>query len=430
MLKIRIMNRCKTIITLIVLSLITVPTVAQIVDLKGKVKNEMENRKETKVDEGIDKGFDKIENGIGNLLKKKKVAKSESTENNKKNMDKEDSTQPISLKGYTKYDFIPGDKILYFEDFTQDAIGDFPALWTTNGGGEVKTVNLAPGHWFHMNKVDAIYCYTKQIAFSQNFIMEFDVIPDVEDDSHFGYSLGFYEDPENVELTTDIYPGKKGVNITFEDGDWLTKGYDNSLDVGGWLEAQSSTNPVVMKQVNHIIIWVQNRRLRIYHQGSKVLDMPTNIHAGTKFNRLRFSGWSAAGTPYITNLKITTAAPDTRSKLITEGKLVSYGINFDVNKDIVRPESYGTISDIAKVLKENPTVNIRIVGHTDNDGSDFQNLDLSKRRAASVKNVLTSEFGIDSSRIETDGKGETEPLASNTTTENKAKNRRVEFIKL
>lgn len=425
------MNKYKVIIPAVMLLLITVSAVAQTVDVKEKVKDEMENRKESKVDEGIDKGLDKIENGIGSLLKKKKkVVKNESTENNSKNMDKEDSTQPLSLKSYTKYDFIPGDKILYFEDFAQDAIGDFPALWTTNGGGEVKTVNLAPGHWFHMNKVDAIYCYTKQIAFPQNFIMEFDVIPDVEDDSHFGYSLNFYEDPENVELTTDIYPGKKGVNIAFEAGDWLTKGYDNSLDVGGWLEGQSSTNPVVMKQVNHVIIWVQNRRLRIYHQGAKVLDMPTNIHAETKFNRLRFSGWSAAGTPYITNLKITTAAPDTRSKLITEGKLISYGIYFDVNKDIVKPESYGTISDIAKVLKENPTVNIRIVGHTDNDGNDTANLDLSKRRAASVKNSLVSQFGIDGSRIQTDGKGENEPIASNTTSENKAKNRRVEFIKL
>jgi len=278
--------------------------------------------------------------------------------------------------------------------------------------------------------VDAIYCYTKQIVFPQNFIMEFDMIPDVEDDSDFDYSLSFYEDPENVELTTDIYPGKKGVNITFEAGDWLTKGYDNSLDVGGWLEGQSSTNPVVMKQVNHVIIWVQNRRLRIYHLGAKVLDMPTNLHIDSKFNRLHFSGWSCHGTPYITNLKITTAAPDTRSKLITEGKLISYGIYFDVNKDIVKPESYGTISDIAKVLKENPTVNIRIVGHTDNDGSDFQNLDLSKRRAVSVKNSLVSQFAIDGSRIQTDGKGENEPIASNTTSENKAQNRRVEFIKL
>ena len=235
--------------------------------------------------------------------------------------------------------------------------------------------------------------------------------------------------PDNVELTDAIYPGKKGVNITLQEEDWLTKGYDNTLD-GNWNEGQSSTNLVVVKKINHVIIWVQNRRLRIYHQGAKVLDMPTNIHAGTKFNRLRFSGWGNQSIPYITNLKITTAAPDTRSKLLTEGKLVSYGIYFDVNKDVVKPESYGTLNDIAKVLKENPTVNIKIIGHTDSDGNDVANLDLSKHRATSVKNTLVSQFGIDGNRIQTDGKGETESITPNTTSEGKAKNRRVEFIKL
>lgn len=413
-------------------------------NIKDKLKDKSANRAETRVDEGIDKGIDKIEEGVGKLFKKKKANAEENNEEeqnsakdeSEKGNDSTDLTDDMSAQGsqmfksFTKYDFVPGDKILYFEDFSQDAIGDFPTLWTTNGGGEVKTTNIAPGHWFHMNKEDAVYCYTKQIVFPQNFIMEFDVIPDVEDDSHFGYSLGFYEDPDNVELTDDIYPGKKGLGITFEEGAWLTKGYDNSLDVGGWLEGQSSTNPVVMKKVNHVIVWVQNRRLRIYHLGAKVLDMPTNIHAGTKFNRLRFSGWSNHGAPYVTNLKVTTAAPDTRSKLITEGKLVSYGIYFDVNKDVVKPESFGTLNDIAKTLKENPTVRIKIVGHTDADGADAANLDLSKRRGASVKNELVKTFGIEASRIESDGMGETKPIAPNDTPANKALNRRVEFIKI
>jgi len=119
-----------------------------------------------------------------------------------------------------------------------------------------------------------------------------------------------------------------------------------------------------------------------------------------------------------------------RSKLITEGKLVSYGIYFDVNKDVVKSESYGTLKEIAKVLTDNPDIKIKIVGYTDSDGDDKYNLDLSKRRAAAVKNVLVSEFGIDASRIETDGKGETEPVAKNDSVINKALNRRVEFIKI
>ena len=398
---------------------------------RNRVKEKIEQRIEEKTDEAVDKGLDKTEDAIKKSGKKvKKQTTTTDTNQTTEESDEETNgakTNKTKMESYTKYDFIPGDKVLYFEDFSQDAIGDFPALWTTNSGGEVKTVNIASGNWFHMNKEDAVYCYTKQILFPENFIMEFDIIPD--GDFANGYSLTFYEDPGNTELTDDLYPGTKGVHISFEEGRWYTKGYNNSMDVGGWIEGESTTNPVVLNQVNHVIVWVQNRRLRIYHQGAKAFDMPTNIHAGTKFNRLRFSGWSTHSTPYVSNIKVTTAAPDTRSKLITEGKLVSYGIYFDVNKDVVKPESFGTLNDIAKVLKENPTVRIKIVGHTDADGADAVNLDLSKRRGASVKNELVKTFGIDASRIESDGMGETKPIAPNDTPANKALNRRVEFVK-
>lgn len=162
----------------------------------------------------------------------------------------------------------------------------------------------------------------------------------------------------------------------------------------------------------------------------KAMDVPTNIYAHTKFNKFLFSGWDRASWPLLTNLKITTASPDTRSKLITEGRLTTYGITFDVNKADIKPESRGTLNDIATVLKENPAVRVKIIGHTDSDGDDALNLDLSRRRAESVKNELASKFGIDATRIEADGAGESKPVAPNDTPVNKAMNRRVEFIKL
>ena len=88
------------------------------------------------------------------------------------------------------------------------------------------------------------------------------------------------------------------------------------------------------------------------------------------------------------------------------------------------------MKSIADVLKENPDVRIKIVGHTDSDGDNAKNLDLSQRRAKSVMNELDKVFGIDASRMETDGMGETKPIAPNDTPSNKALNRRVEFVKL
>ncbi|MGZ8517642.1 MAG: OmpA family protein, partial [Chitinophagaceae bacterium] len=121
--------------------------------------------------------------------------------------------------------------------------------------------------------------------------------------------------------------------------------------------------------------------------------------------------------------------PDMRNKLLTEGKIVSYGIYFDVNKDVVKAESYGSLKEIASILNEVPDVRILVVGHTDADGTEASNLDLSKRRAAAVKAELIKTFGIDASRIQTDGKGESQAVASNDSPSNKALNRRVEFIK-
>jgi outer membrane protein OmpA-like peptidoglycan-associated protein len=81
-------------------------------------------------------------------------------------------------------------------------------------------------------------------------------------------------------------------------------------------------------------------------------------------------------------------------------------------------------------MKEFTDLKVKIIGHTDADGNDPANLDLSKRRAAAVKVSLAKDFGIDESRMETDGKGESEPIDKNDTPAGKANNRRVEFIKL
>ncbi|MBP1664786.1 MAG: Outer rane porin [Bacteroidetes bacterium] len=397
--------------------------------VKNRVVEKVENRIDQKVDNTTDKVLDSVEKPSKKQKKNNDNAE-EGTADDVGNTDENaeiKSESPKKLESVTAYDFVPGDKILFFEDFSQDAIGDFPALWTTNGGGEVKTVNKAPGKWLHMNGEDAVYCYSKEINFPENFIVEFDLIPD--DEYGYGICLTLYqensEDPK--EVNSDLYPGLRGLHITSLKDGWETKGYDTDKD---WLTGQGSKAPVVTGEPNHVIVWIQKRRVRIYHQGQKVLDVPTNIYAETKFNKLLFSGWDRHSAPFVTNIKITTASPDTRSKLITEGKLVTYGITFDVNKADIKPESYGTLKSIADVLTENPGVKVKITGHTDSDGDDAKNLELSKRRAESVKNELNAKFGIDASRLTTEGAGETKPVAPNDTPENKAKNRRVEFLKL
>jgi outer membrane protein OmpA-like peptidoglycan-associated protein len=133
---------------------------------------------------------------------------------------------------------------------------------------------------------------------------------------------------------------------------------------------------------------------------------------------------------FITNVKLAEGGEDLRGKLLKEGKFSTTGILFDSGSDKIKPESYGTLKKIAEALNAESAMDIKIIGHTDADGSDGNNLDLSKRRATSVMNTLEDEFGVSGSRLQTDGKGESEPVGDNATTEGKAQNRRVEFIKM
>lgn len=131
--------------------------------------------------------------------------------------------QDSKFESFSNYDFIAGDKVLFYEDFSQDNIGDFPDLWASNGSGEIKTVSIDKGKWFHLNGEDATYCFTKTIIFPSNFIMEFDIIPDNEYTE--GIMLTFYQEEEKRELNDELYPGERGLHITIRPNAWETKGY-------------------------------------------------------------------------------------------------------------------------------------------------------------------------------------------------------------
>ena len=398
------------------------------VNLKKKIENQTNNRANQKADQAVDKGLDKIEG----IFKKKEGTNQENKEAQGEQQGQQASDEKPSgmgqpgLQSYSVYDFVPGDKVLLYEDFSQDAVGDFPALWTTNQSGEINTLSVAPGNWLNLNSTEGNWWFLKPIEFPKNFIVEFDVVPK-KGAPRYAVGVAIYGENSFKEMSNP-YDCNTGLIVNIAKSDWESHGIKaGSPRVTG----NSSLNPVEEEKVNHVIIWVQNRRVRIYHKGSKVLDMPTNLHEGSKFTRFGFLLYrGASSASYVSNIKITTASPDTRNKLLTEGKLVTYGIYFDVNKDVVKPESYGTLNDIAKILNEVPDVKVKIVGHTDADGQDAANLDLSQRRAASVKNELVKTFNVKGDRLITDGMGEGQPVAPNDTPSNKALNRRVAFIKL
>ena len=331
-------------------------------------------------------------------------------------------------KIYSKFDFIPGEKVIFYDDFSAENIGDFPARWNTTGSGEVVTYGKYPGKWLKITVPRGIYTQLDPLELPENYTIEFDIVPQkmppANNNGNFNFYLYSTVKPRDL-LFGLARPGKTGVKLSFEYNTYFSAYFD-----GGIPDLKSiNADPTVRLQLDtkyHIAIWVQKQRIRVYRDEVKVFDMARGISDQVKYNMIRFSD----GTPLIGSVRIATGLPDMRNKLITEGKLVSYGIYFDVNSDKLKPQSAGTLKEIATILSENPDLRVRIVGHTDSDGEDASNLDLSKRRAESVKTALVSSYGIEAARIETDGKGEKEPVAPNNSITNKALNRRVEFIRL
>jgi len=354
------------------------------------------------------------------------------------------SATPVAgLATYSKYDFVPGEKILVVEDFAQDAVGDFPAKWNTNSSGEVVTVDGQQGHWL-MIKKKGKFVPDFVTSLPDNFTLQFDIICNEKfnyysnaldlflvtggnDKKIFEYSFMQYDKRSGIKV--GFHPANAGSNggtaymETFEDGE---KVMNNEVATTQFFAAKG-------KNKIKVSIWRQKQRARVYINEEKVFDMPRAFAAGKTYNTMMFEIWSGMNNDedryLVNNLSLAVGAPDTRNKLITEGKFVTHGILFDVNSDKIKPESYGVLKDISTVLSENSDVKVKIIGHTDSDGKDADNLELSKRRAEAVKAILVSEFKIDGSRMQTDGKGESQPVDKNDTPQGKANNRRVEFIK-
>ena len=431
---------------------------SQIIDVKDAAKRKTENRVNNKADNTVDKGLDKVEEGIGNLFKKKKNKKNAATtaetgslptgtatgsDVNANHVNTNSSASP-TLRAYSKFDFVPGEKILYYDEFDNTGVGDFPTGWNTNSTAEVVRFNDLPGKWLSITK-DGYFQPEMVSKMPENFTLEFDVFNRYRSNNILAYNfiIGKSSNPRRdigednsaeaaFKFTWAGCSGGLGYSV-YEKGEKM--GFNEDLSSKNLVcPGENYTEPASVR----FSIWRQKNRVRVYLNEEKVLDLPQAFNSNLTYNVFKLgaqymnyaNGREQDDQFMVTNLRYAVGAPDTRSKLISQGKFSTTGILFDVNSDKIKAGSFGTLKEIATILKENPAVNVKIIGHTDSDGDDKANLSLSQKRAAAVKQALTADFGIDASRMQTDGKGEAEPAEPNTTSQGKANNRRVEFIKL
>jgi outer membrane protein OmpA-like peptidoglycan-associated protein len=310
----------------------------------------------------------------------------------------------------TKFDFVPGDKVLFFDDFTQDELGEFPVHWKLTEG-TLEVAEMSGARWLRSTSV------------TSRFSMKAPAMPAL---------------PEYWTLELDFYCGEPSGNVLGVSGMkgtqpvWtLTFPYSTTsayFETGKVTANTPLENEKMWGAVHHVMFMARGTALKVYVDRQRVASIPEIDPANGAPESIEFLLWSDK-EPMITNVRFAEGNKPVADPF-ANGTLVTYGIYFDSGSDVVKPESAPVLRQIATYMEKNNAVKVQIVGHTDNQGTSDGNIDLSKRRSASVAKVLSTQFKIGADRFQTDGLGDTKPVSKNDTSEGRAANRRVEFTRI
>ena len=319
-------------------------------------------------------------------------------------------------KLYENYDFVPGSKVIFYTDFSEDKVGNF-ARGLKYKSGPVEVVER-DGIKVLRSTGRGEFLIPVGRKLPQRFTLEIDV------------------------LASD--PTRHAV-VAFEGGPQLDRG-DKSAEVsweitgafmfGAGQDATNSTvkTPKEMEaaltgNVAHIRVLMDSAYFKMYTNERRFYNIPELKFARDSVIRVMLSGTDELPA-FITGIRVAESQTDVLyDALAAKGRWATHGILFATGKAEVQPESRPVLKEIASTLKQHADLKILIEGHTDNVGAAASNLALSDARAAAVKAALVAEHGVDAARITTKGFGDTKPSVPNTTSAGRAQNRRVEVVK-
>ena len=415
--------------------------------VKEKAKDRIEQRVEQKTDELIDKAFNKAEDAVTGKGRKKRGVKEETA-----------VTQPVAeqpavipeevvagndapaqsgqQKGqslemtYAKSDFVAGDEIIFDDDLANEQLGEFPSKWDLMSGvveiaklnGE-NTINFVEDG----SRINPLMEEPKNYL-PEIFTVEFDFwMPGMGLD--VGYTMRFSDQERNdlwiIELSRGGWKSNDSQQFNFIEMTWE---YRNPSDEN--IHGQNENVSVSGNGWNHFALSFNKRALKIYINGIRIANIPNakkpqwwSIYNNT------WGGFEGKGNMHIKNIRIAKGAVPLYDRMMTDGKFITYGITFDVGKATIKPESMGEINRIVQLMNENPSLRFSVEGHTDSTGNATSNQTLSEQRSQAIVDKLV-ELGIAKDRLTAVGKGQNSPIADNSTDEGRAKNRRVEFVKM
>ena len=317
---------------------------------------------------------------------------------------------------WANYEFVPGARVLYSEDFAKDRVGNFPKrLEFTQGNMEVvdwkgrRLLRITSESKFQVPLPEKL---------PERFTVEAEITVPAWGMRIFGGPGG--HEHSYVELSTS------------RAGLW------NALERGGATvdlrDAFHMSSDDLSGKLVHLRVAADGRYVKVYVDEHRVANVPNTDFERT--NKLYFwvTGFPPPGQhgelpTLIGSITVAAGGPELYDALVADGRVVTQGILFDTGSDLLRPESTPTLKELGAMLQEHPELKLRIEGHTDNVGQAAANQSLSEKRAAAVKAWLVTQ-GVEAKRLEAKGFGQTKPVTGNDTPEGRQNNRRVELVKM
>lgn len=403
---------------------LTTPMNAQFLNrLIDSAKKSAEDAVEQQVNKKVEEGINKAFNPEVPEKEQQEQQQQEEAEPQQQAVQRQPQAQaptPASTKtlesAYAKSDFVPGDEIMFEDDLVGEQMGEFPSKWDLlEGNAEIASVNGKTVINLTDISTEIMPLMKNQKNYlTEAFTLEFDFLGGSDEKSIYCDYIIHLKNIEGEDVAT--------INLNGTASGWA---YTSWITASGEQRENRSAAPAKEEEWNHVALSFNKRALKVYFNGSRIVNIPNC--ARPQYFTLQRSDW-ADHRNLMTNVRLCKGAVPLYNRLITDGKIITYAITFDIGKANIKPESMTEINRIAQLMKDNGDLKFEVQGHTDNTGTVAGNQKLSEQRAQAIVNKLV-EMGIAANRLSAKGMGQSAPLADNSTDEGRAKNRRVEFVK-
>jgi outer membrane protein OmpA-like peptidoglycan-associated protein/curli biogenesis system outer membrane secretion channel CsgG len=314
---------------------------------------------------------------------------------------------------YTRYDFVPGNRVIFYDDMKDDEEGEFPYRWNLDRG-VYEVVRLGSEFWIMATDNGSIRPKMPDALLPPKYTIELEFYDNGPEHTGNYFYIQWVDDQGS-----DI--GEFG--IVSSSSTWLS--------INGKSLASKNLSKDLAPGLHTMRIMATARTIKCFIDEERVANVPRVEGFDPVGFRLHHRPYRDAENPTLfRGFRFAEGGKSMREQLDEDGKIVTHGILFDSDSHKIKGESYRTLRDIGQMLQDDPELRLSIEGHTDSDGSDEHNTSLSHNRANSVRDYLISTYDIDPNRLEAKGWGQSQPIDTNDTPEGKANNRRVELIGL